>query len=129
MRVLLVDDDLRMRQALTALLRAIPGVVILGEAADGRFAVALTRAMAPDLVLVDLDLPVMTGLDATRTIRVDCPGVGVIGLAMKQSAERVQAMLDAGALACVTSAAVLPALLSALLRRRPSTTAHPTQRQ
>jgi len=129
MRVLLVDDDPTVRQALTVVLRAMPSVAILGEAADGKFAVALARAMRPDIVIMDLDMPVMNGIDATRTIHADCPRVRVIGLALEQSAQRVQAMLDAGAMACLTSATALPALLSALLRGRPSTAAHPTQRQ
>ena len=121
MRVLLVDDDPSVRQTLTGILQAMPDVAILGEASDGRFAIALTRAMRPDIVIMDLDMPVMNGLDATRTIHADCPNVRVIGLAMEQPAQRVQAMLDAGAIACVGSSEALDTLLRALVRH----SAHP----
>ena len=128
MRVLLVDDDPTVRQALTGILRAIPGVVILGEASDGKFAVALARAMFPDIVIMDIEMPVMTGIDATRSIRADCPSVRVIGLVLEPSAQRVQAMLDAGASVCVRSYEALDTLLKVLVRYPPAA-AHPTEPQ
>jgi CheY-like chemotaxis protein len=123
-----VDDDPSVRQAFTGILRAMPDVALLGEAADGRFAVALARAMRPDIVLMDIEMPVMSGIDATRIIHANCPGVRVIGLALDQPAQRVQAMLDAGAIACVSSYAALDTLLTALVRR-PPVSRHPKESQ
>ena len=121
MRVLLVDDNPDVRQALTAALQAIPGVVLLGEAADGVFAVPLAHSMRPDVIIMDLDMPIMDGIEATRMICADCPSVRVIGLALEQPAQRVQAMLDAGASICVGSSEALSTLVRALARH----SAHP----
>ena len=67
-RVLLVDDHTILRQGLKRLLEAEPGVVVAGEAKDGREAVEKAREIAPDVILMDLAMPALNGLDATRRI-------------------------------------------------------------
>jgi DNA-binding NarL/FixJ family response regulator len=71
-RVLVVDDHHLLREALVELLDQA-GFDVAGEAADGADAVALAKQLAPDVVLMDLRMPVMGGLDATRLIRDACP--------------------------------------------------------
>ncbi len=116
MRVLLVDDDGGVRQSVIAVLHSIPDIALLGEASDGKFALALTRAMRPDVVIMDIDMPIMGGVEAARAIQADCPGVRVIGIAVNQPRDRIQAMLDAGAIACVNKIDSLYVLLTAIAR-------------
>jgi DNA-binding NarL/FixJ family response regulator len=67
--VLIADDDDSFREALAMFLDELPGVVLVGEAKDGREAVALAAATGPDVVLLDLDMPVMDGLEAARILK------------------------------------------------------------
>jgi CheY-like chemotaxis protein len=98
-RILLVDDHAMMRRALSSMLAGEPGLSISGEAADGLEAIAAVEQAQPDLVLMDLTMPRLDGLEATRRIKQRWPGVRVIGLSMHDEADRAKAMLDAGAAA------------------------------
>ncbi len=71
LRVALVDDQALMRAGFRALLDAEDGIEVVGEAADGEQGVALVRAEVPDIALVDVQMPVMTGIEATRRIASD----------------------------------------------------------
>ncbi|MCX4978703.1 MULTISPECIES: response regulator transcription factor [unclassified Streptomyces] len=79
-RIALVDDQALMRAGFRALLEAEDGIEVVGEAADGEQGVALVRALIPDIALVDVQMPVMTGIEATRRIAADpeLSGVRVI---------------------------------------------------
>ncbi|WP_037850780.1 response regulator transcription factor [Streptomyces sp. NRRL S-340] len=71
--VLVVDDQFLVRSGLAALLRAAPGMRVVGEAADGAEAVALTASTRPDVILMDIRMPGMTGIEATRQILAEAP--------------------------------------------------------
>ena len=114
MRVLLVDDHTIVRQALHMMLRHEPDTEIVGEASNGREAVDLTRQLQPDVVLMDLTMPIMNGIQATRAIHAEFPGVCVIGLSMYDRDEQAEAMRDAGAMGYVTKAAAPAELLIAM---------------
>ncbi len=73
--------------------------------------------MRPDTIIIDIDLPPLDGVEATRIIHNENPAVRVIGLALDQPRRRVQAMMDAGAVACVSSHTGLDTLLKAFLWR------------
>jgi NarL family two-component system response regulator LiaR len=102
MRVLVVDDHTLVRQSLARVLSWEPDIEIVGEAWDGKLALELTRELRPEIVLMDINMPVMNGIEATRRICADCPTVQVIGLSMFLHGEQAQPMLEAGAVAYVS---------------------------
>jgi DNA-binding NarL/FixJ family response regulator len=97
MRVLLVDDHAIVRQGLMYLLSAEPDLQVIAEAADGKTAVELTKRLRPDVVLMDINMPIMNGVEATRAICTQCSGVRVIGLSMFTATEQAETLLSAGA--------------------------------
>jgi DNA-binding NarL/FixJ family response regulator len=98
-RVAVVDDQDLVRSAFVLLLRSHPGVTVVGEAGDGRAAVALARTARPDVVLMDVRMPGMDGLEATRQIVADerCRGTRVLVLTTYDNDELVHQALRAGA--------------------------------
>ncbi len=98
-RVLLVDDHQIMRDGLVSLLREVPGVVVVGEACDGREAVYMARHLKPDVIIMDISMPRMNGIEATRVITREHPNIRVIGLSMHEKDDMAAAMRDAGAVA------------------------------
>ena len=113
-RILLVDDHAVVRQAMARLLGAESDLEVVGEAADGKIGVDLTKQLQPDIVLMDINMPVLNGMEATQQIRAECPGVQVIGLSMFGAAEQADAMRNAGAVAYVSKAAPAEELLAVI---------------
>ena len=97
-RVLVVDDQALFREALATLLGARPEVEVVGEAGDGHQALERAAALQPDVVLMDLHMPVLDGIAATRRLTVEQPGVRVLALTTFDDDEDVFAALRAGAL-------------------------------
>ena len=116
-RVLVVDDQALFREALVTLLGARPEVEVVGEAGDGHQALERAAALQPDVVLMDLRMPVLDGIAATRRLRVEQPGVRVLALTTFDDDEDVFAALRAGALGYllkdVSSDRLVEAVLSA----------------
>jgi DNA-binding NarL/FixJ family response regulator len=98
-RVAVVDDQELVRSAFVLLLRSQPGVEVVGEAGDGRAAVALARSARPDVMLMDVRMPGMDGLEATRQIVADdrCRGTRVLVLTTFDDDDLVHEALRAGA--------------------------------
>jgi DNA-binding NarL/FixJ family response regulator len=96
-RVMLVDDHRLFRAGLRALLQTLAGVEVVAEAGDGREALALVQAQAPDVVLMDLMMPGLNGLDATARILRQYPDTRVIILSMSAGEDSVLQALRAGA--------------------------------
>jgi DNA-binding NarL/FixJ family response regulator len=117
-RVLLADDQALFREALATLLGARPEVVVVGEAGDGAEALARSAELGPDVVLMDLHMPVLDGIAATRRLRVEQPAVRVLALTTFDDDEDVFAALRAGAvgylLKDVSSERLVEALLAAV---------------
>lgn len=97
MKVLLVDDHAPIRASLRQLLELRPGYSVVAEGANGREAVAAVDAHEPDVVLMDMDMPVMNGVDATREIKERHPAVKVLALTAFGDMALVSASLRAGA--------------------------------
>jgi DNA-binding NarL/FixJ family response regulator len=88
-RILLVDDQALFRRALATLIAEQPDFEIVGEAENGLEALELAHALAPDLVVMDVEMPVMTGVEATRRIRDELPAVRVVILSVSESDDHV----------------------------------------
>ena len=97
-RVLLTDDHARLREALRDLL-VETGFEVVGESGDGADAVAMARRLEPDIVVIDLRMPVLNGLDATRLIRDGRPATQVVVLSVFESPELERQARAAGAFA------------------------------
>ena len=98
-RVLIADDQVQLRESFRLLIDSTPGMTVVGEAGDGAMAVAHTREMEPDVVLMDLRMPVMDGITATRTICADqaMRSVRILVLTMFDMDDYVYPALQAGA--------------------------------
>lgn len=97
LRLLVVDDHALFREGLTALLAAEPSLEVVGEAGSGREAVRLAEELAPDIILMDLRMPDMNGIEATRRIRESYPAIRIIMLTMVEQDDSLLAALRAGA--------------------------------
>ncbi len=96
-RIFLVEDHTILREGLRALLTADPNFEIIGEAADGREAVRFVEKQVPDLILMDLSMPRMTGMDAIREIKKRYPATKIIALTVHKTEEYLRTTLQAGA--------------------------------
>lgn len=96
-RILLVDDHVDFLAGLHAVLASVPDFEVVGEAADGRRGVEAALVLQPDVVLMDLQMPGMNGVDATRQIVYTSPHIGVIMLTMFEDDNSVFAAMRAGA--------------------------------
>jgi DNA-binding NarL/FixJ family response regulator len=97
LRILVVDDHAVVRRGVRSLLESHEGWEVCGEATNGRDAVEQSRQLRPDVVVMDLSLPELNGLDATRQILKDGPGIEVLVLTMHHSEELARDVLRAGA--------------------------------
>jgi two-component system response regulator NreC len=113
-RILLADDHTLMRSGIRALLEDEPGLNVIGEAEDGRSAVALACKLGPDVVIMDIAMPLLNGLEATRQIRQQCPHVRVLILSMHDNEEYIRQVLEAGAMGYILKDAAARELISAI---------------
>ena len=114
LRVLVVDDRALVRRGFAALLAGEPDVEVVGEADNGQRAIELTRRLNPDVILMDVSMPVMNGIDATRTILAEYPALRVIGLSMFEDPDQSEAMRQAGAVGYLSKSASAETLLAAI---------------
>ena len=111
-RVILADDNSIVRMGLLRALRSAKDIEVVAEAADGLAAVETACCIQPDLVLMDVSMPGIDGLEATRRIRTACPQVPVIGLTMYTDVK--DRMLEAGAVACLDKGTPVAVLVAAI---------------
>lgn len=96
-KILLVDDHQVLRDGLRVSLNQQSGMEVVGEAGDGETAIRLMRKLNPDVIIMDVGMAGMSGIDATRRILVDCPETKIIALSMYPKTAFVTEMLKAGA--------------------------------
>ncbi len=97
LRILIADDHRIMREGLRSLLEKQPGMEVIAEADNGRTTVQLSRKFKPDVVLMDIIMPDLNGIEATRQIVNDVPGIKVVALSMHSDSKFVTEMLSVGA--------------------------------
>jgi CheY-like chemotaxis protein len=113
--VLLADDHPIVRKGLADMLREHPEIGTVIEARDGHEAIKLALAWRPNVIVMDITMPHVSGIEATRQIHAQMPAVRVIGLSMHEEADMARAMLDAGATAYLSKDAPGEALIAAVL--------------
>ena len=96
-RILLADDHMLVREYLRELIEMQADLEVVGEVENGRAAVRLALELLPDIVAMDISMPVMNGIEATRLIAAETQGVKVLGLSMHADGKMVRGMLQAGA--------------------------------
>jgi DNA-binding NarL/FixJ family response regulator len=113
-RVILADDHALFRSGVKRILEEIPGVEVVGEAADGLELLNLLREITPDLVILDISMPKLRGLEAIQQIKVSHPQVEVLILTMHKEAEYLSYALGAGAAGFLLKQDADPELIEAL---------------
>lgn len=113
-RLLLVDDHKIMRQGLARLLSTEVDIELIGEAGDGQEALELARQLRPDVIVMDVSMPRMDGIKATRHILQQHPHTRIIGLSMHEQDDMAQAMLEAGAAVYLTKGGPSESLFEAI---------------
>ncbi len=96
-RIVLADDHKILRAGLRAMIVEQPDMEVVGEAENGRTAVNLTRELSPDVVIMDIGMPDLNGIEATRQIVAEVPSVKIIGLSMYSDRRYVAGLFGAGA--------------------------------
>jgi len=113
-KVLLADDHKIVRDGLRTLLEKQADIAVLGEAEDGREALQMTRKLSPDVVVMDIAMPELNGIEATRQILSEYPGMKIVALSMHSDKRFVSEMLKAGASAYLLKDCAFEELISAI---------------
>jgi DNA-binding NarL/FixJ family response regulator len=114
--ILLADDHLIVRQGMRALLGTVPCLEVIGEAEDGRQAVDLAAALRPDVVVMDIGMPLLNGLQATRLIKANTPATKVLVLSSYSDDRFVQELAEAGAVGFLHKQTTTPEFIAAIRR-------------
>ena len=112
--VLIVDDLEHVREGLRTMLELFDDLDCVGQAVDGRQAIQRVEELAPDVVLMDLEMPEMDGLEATQRIKARRPGIGVVMLTIHEDAAHRERAAEAGVDAFVAKGASFETLLAAI---------------
>ncbi|MFW6438202.1 MAG: response regulator, partial [Armatimonadota bacterium] len=117
LRIMVVDDHDIVREGLVGLLMDYEELDVVGEACDGAAAVAMAAELEPNVIVMDVSMPVMNGIEATRRIVEEQPEVRVVGLSMHEEADVARRMYEAGASAFVTKGGPYEELIAAIRGR------------
>lgn len=113
-RVLLVDDHKTMRKGLRKMLEEQPDMLVVGEAENGFEGLSLAQELRPDVVLIDISMLLMNGVDVTRVLSAELPEIKVIGLSVQTKKNMAEAILEAGAKAYLTKATASKTLVETI---------------
>ncbi len=120
-RIVLVDDHAMVRQGLRSILDGYADLIVVGEEADGRAAVDMVRSLRPDVVIMDVNLPLVDGIEATRILSNEFPSLVVIGISVRNDPQVRLAMTEAGAVAFLPKESAASQLYETILRHCPVT--------
>jgi PAS domain S-box-containing protein len=109
-RVLLVDDHAMLRQGLRTVLDGYPDIEVVGEAVDGAQAITLAKALSPHVVIMDVNMPGIDGIEATHILKAEQPAILVIGLSVHNNRQVEQVMREAGAVSFLAKDAAIEQL-------------------
>lgn len=115
-RILLADDHAMVRQGLRSVLECYPNIEVVGEAKDGDEAVASAARLEPTLIVMDINMPKMDGITATRFIKAQNPQIAVLGLSVEVKDHQAHAMQKAGAFEVLTKDKAVADLYEAIQR-------------
>lgn len=113
-RILLADDHTILREGIRSLIESEPDMSVIGEANDGHTAVKLAIQLKPDIILMDLAMPLLNGLEATRQIKKQNPQAKILILTMHENEEYIRQVLVAGAMGYILKDAAARELLGAI---------------
>ena len=116
--ILLVDDSETVRWDLCTVLTLSGDLEIVGEAANGLEAMRLTESLQPDVVLMDMEMPVMNGYEATRLIKALCPSCRIIALTVHGYCEAQQKAIQAGVDAFIVKGAPVESIVQSILNKK-----------
>jgi DNA-binding NarL/FixJ family response regulator len=114
MRILVVDDNDRVRRGVIAILASRTNWEVCGQAQDGAEAIQKVRELRPDLILLDISMPGMNGLDVARAVRREMADAKILIMSQNDPASMLQGALEAGANGCVDKSRVGTELLSSI---------------
>ncbi len=114
LRVLLADDHMVVREGLKTLINAQPDMQVVGEAENGREALKRAADLSPDVVVMDISMPEMNGVEATERLRKECPQIKIIALTIYEDLGYLRQLLKAGASGYVIKRAVVEELVHAV---------------
>ena len=112
--IVMADDHTEIRASFRGLLDAQDGLEVIGEAADGEQAVQMARLLSPDVIVMDINMPVMNGIEALKIIIADNPSAKVVVLSMLAGSVAIETLLRAGARGYVTKPAAWNHLVKAV---------------
>jgi DNA-binding NarL/FixJ family response regulator len=124
-RILIADDHRILREGLASVIKLAADMEIVGEASEGPEALDLARALRPEVIIMDVNMPGVSGIETTKILKSELPAISVIGLSMHVDPEIASTMLEAGALAYLSKESGSENLLTAIRRcrfRRPAPT-------
>jgi two-component system, NarL family, response regulator LiaR len=113
-RVVIIDDQYKVHQAITASLELLPDIRVVGQGSSGNDAVMLCEQVHPDIVLMDVQMPDMNGIEATQIITNQYPHIKVLALSSYQEETQVRAMMEAGATGYILKSSSIDDLASTL---------------
>ncbi len=114
LRVLLADDHMVVREGLKTLINAQPDMQVVGEAENGREALKRAADLSPDVVVMDISMPEMNGVEATERLRKECPQIKIVALTIYEDTGYLRQLLKAGASGYVIKRAVVEELVHAV---------------